>query len=78
MPRVRFTLPQSLPMLDKGVYRAYQKVVWNRLREMEGWDWYRNRLVIEINPDQNSEFKVEVVNALDQLGVPAEAVIFKE
>ena len=45
MPRVRFTLPQSLPRARHGVCIAHvRKWVWNRLREIEGWDWCKARI----------------------------------
>ena len=45
MPRVRFTLPQSLPRARYGVCIAHvRKWVWNRLREIDGWDWCRSRI----------------------------------
>ena len=59
MTRVRFTLPQSLPRARHGVCIAHvRKWVWNRLAEIEGWDWYKARiwrLLSELGQDGGME-----------------------
>ena len=73
----------------QGKYTWEQLLEWYRLIQSDGLDIAgadlipdfmedRNRLIIAIHRDRNSEVEAEVVNALKRLGVPTEAVLMEE